>query len=384
MKTNYVLEGDCLIKLKELSNNSIDSIVTDPPYELGFMGKSWDNTGIAFNVAVWKECLRVLKPGGHMIAFSGSRTYHRMAVAIEDAGFEIRDQIMWVYGSGFPKSLNVGKALPDWQGWGTALKPAHEPMVLARKPLDKKTVAENVMAYGTGGLNIDGSRVGTNDNLNGGAYAKDGTERDDGWGMQRGGAGDFEQPQGRFPANFIHDGSDEVVALFPNSNGAGGSTPNVKVTGFGDGIGNGTTIYTPNDRKEFNSGSGSAARFFYCAKASKKDRNEGLEGFALVRKVFMATKNGTGEPSKGLERFTTEPSANHHPTVKPTSLMQYLVRLVTPPNGIVLDPFLGSGSTAKAATLLGFKWIGCEITPEYIPIIKARVAWAKKYRSKNG
>ena len=449
IKSNYILQGDCLEKLKELPDNSIDSVVTDPPYELGFMGKSWDSTGIAFNVAVWQECLRVLKPGGHLLAFSGSRTYHRMAVAIEDAGFEIRDQIMWVYGSGFPKSHNIGKNIEkinvggiknlkkigvkkgikvetgtqgysyskeyvagksmggkqingdipvyeinnDWEGWGTALKPAHEPIVMARKPLGMKTVAENVLTYGTGGINIDGTRVGT-ETLGGGtmpnlrdvgAMSKEATGVDKlSFGQNSRPAERKDQPSytGRFPANFIHDGSKEVVALFPDTKGAGGSTPNVRVTGYGKGIGSGESLYTPDDRAVFNSGDGSAARFFYCAKASKKDRNEGLDGFE--KKIESDRKDtskvGSGNPSTR----SSNAKVNHHPTVKPTELMKYLVTLVTPPNGIVLDPFLGSGSTAKAATLLGFKWIGCELTPEYIPIIKGRVNWAKaEYKKLN-
>ena len=418
--------------MKTMDADSIDSIVTDPPYELGFMGKSWDSSGVAFNVEVWQEALRVLKPGGHLIAFSGSRTYHRMAVAIEDAGFEIRDQIMWVYGSGFPKSHNISKgidkaagaerevvgqkirgdveeakskgstysvadanknnkaifgygveditvastaAAKQWQGWGTALKPAHEPMVLARKPL-VGTVANNVLTFGVGGLNIDGSRVGRaegDDSSAGNRTATFGTQDTASGGD---GSGGWEQnTAGRFPANFIHDGSDEVVELFPNSKAPKpyGGEEYKETSMFG--------IGGVNHGNEYGD-SGSAARFFYCAKASKKDRNEGLDGFEVKRKVFMATKNGTGEPSKGLERFTTTPSANHHPTVKPTALMRYLVRLVTPPNGIVLDPFLGSGSTGKAAMYEGFNFVGIELTPEYLPIAKARILFA--LRDKEG
>lgn len=417
--------------LPTLAENSIDSIVCDPPYELGFMGKSWDSTGIANDVDLWKEVLRVLKPGGHLLAFSGSRTYHRMVVAIEDAGFEIRDQIMWVYGSGFPKSHNISKgidkaagverevtewistpykidsgaadaeysqlkgtktmdengyrttpitapataAAQQWQGWGTALKPAHEPIVLARKPFTG-TVANNVLSYGTGGINIDGSRVGTEvistHNAPKGTFA--GGEPDRGSDTST-----YENHKGRWPANFIHDGSDEVVELFPDSNGAGGSTPNVKVTGYGDGIGNGTTIYTPNDRKEFNSGSGSAARFFYCAKAGKRDRNDGLDIGEFPLKHYTAANKmggegdtmltGSGNPRDGRKQ-------NFHPTVKPTDLMQYLCRLITPPGGTILDPFLGSGSTGKAAMYEGFKFVGIELTEEYLPIAKARIEFA--------
>jgi len=363
-----LINDDCIKAMKVMPDNSVDSIVTDPPYELGFMGKSWDATGIAFNIEVWQEALRVLKPGGHLIAFSGSRTYHRMAVAIEDAGFEIRDQIMWVYGSGFPKSHNVEKAInkidgvgfmnaegaggynttinqleqvgdstqraADWQGWGTALKPAHEPMVLARKPLIS-TVANNVLTWGTGGLNIDGSRVGTDLMIGGSAKSA-------GEVMKTGLKADYKSPDqiGRFPANFIHDGSDEVVALFPEA----------------------TT--------------GSAARFFYCAKASKRDRNEGLDGFEAIR-VHDGREAGNPGGSNPRNR-TNELKVNHHPTVKPTTLMQYLVRLVTPPNGIVLDPFMGSGSTGKACAYEGFDFIGIEQSAEYVEIARARIAFVEK------
>lgn len=315
--------GDCLEVLATLPDCSIDSVVTDPPYELGFMGKKWDSTGIAYRVDLWRQVLRVLKPGGHLLAFSGSRTYHRMAVAIEDAGFDVRDQIMWVYGSGFPKSLDVSKAFDKaagaereiigtysgatnigkkgdgkkgyghdgtettgvdrtvkitapatdlaklWQGWGTALKPAHEPIVMARKPL-AGTVAETVQAYGTGAINVDGTRAEGN----------------------------------RWPANLIHDGSQEITVQFPPG----------------------------------------AARFFYTSKASKADRGD----------------------------------SNHHPTVKPTDLMRYLCRLVTPPGGKVLDPFTGSGSTGKAAVMEGFSFQGIERDAEYSEIAKARITHAEQ------
>ena len=371
-----LLKGNCLETLKTLETASVDSIVTDPPYELGFMGKSWDNSGIAYNQDLWAECLRVLKPGGHLLAFSGSRTYHRMVVAIEDSGFEIRDQIMWLYGSGFPKSKNValaidkgeghpnrGKAIPtaskyqasdvnetnkltsnpvppyeaksevaqQWQGWGTALKPAHEPIVVARKPLIG-TVAQNVLEHGTGALNIDGCRVGSADGFGGGAKGTSGFAA----GYE--GDGFVASTQGRWPANVIHDGSDEVLAGFPIT-ASGNRAPGVrKGMGYHGANGDGGP--------ELIGDSGSAARFFYCAKASKSERNAGLE------------------------------AGNTHPTVKPLALMRYLVRLVTPPNGVVLDPFLGSGTTAVAAILEGFEWTGCEMTEDYWPIIEARVEWA--------
>ena len=278
-----------------MADCSVDSIVTDPPYELGFMGKSWDSSGIAYNVELWRQCLRVLKPGGHLLAFSGSRTYHRMTCAIEDAGFEVRDQIMWIYGSGFPKSHNLTS---DWQGWGTALKPAHEPICVARKPLIG-TVAANVLAYGTGALNIDGCRVATDDVISIGS-----NNRSNGainFGMADDKGAQCQHSAGRWPANLIHDGSEEVTERM-----------------------------------------GEPARFFYCAKASKADRETG----------------------------------NNHPTVKPTELMRYLCRLVTPPGGIVLDPFTGSGSTGKAAVLERFQFIGIDMTSEYIAIADARIKFA--------
>ena len=417
--------------MKEMPDNSVDSIVTDPPYELGFMGKSWDNSGIAFNVEVWQEALRVIKPGGHLIAFSGSRTYHRMAVAIEDAGFEIRDQIMWVYGSGFPKSHNIAKQLDklagvkgevigektgkgyssqqeknlahgfreykdglpyehadlneyalasdeakQWDGWGTALKPAHEPMVLARKPLIG-TVANNVLTYGTGGLNIDGSRVEYGEeSIDFDARQVTSQRNED--AIQFGGIGangtdvSMYKAGGRWPANFIHDGSDEVVGLFPEAKGKIGMKILSDFTfSVGDKV-EGAKFASQAGLGD----SGSAARFFYCAKASKKDRNEGLDGFEVKEKRYMATANGTGETSIGMDRFTTNPVANHHPTVKPTSLMQYLVRLVTPPNGVVLDPFMGSGSTGKACAYEGFDFIGIDQSAEYVEIARARIFFA--------
>jgi site-specific DNA-methyltransferase (adenine-specific) len=382
------------------------------------MGKSWDSSGIAFNVEVWQEALRVLKPGGHLIAFSGSRTYHRMAVAIEDAGFEIRDQIMWVYGSGFPKSHNISKgidkqagavrevvgekitgralggsnwkdgdaggqefvsitapataAAKQWQGWGTALKPAHEPMVLARKPLIG-TVANNVLTYGVGGLNIDATRVEFQSEADKASATPQGKVTVNNVGnmpdVEDGGRKELARPDnsaGRFPANFIHDGSDEVVALFPDSKSTSGKK---RPNNTNNEVYSGTWDAQPDKIGGFDD-SGSAARFFYCAKASKKDRNEGLDGFA-AKQVF----GDQGGTYRGLSNSKV-PSTNHHPTVKPTTLMQYLVRLVTPPNGIVLDPFLGSGSTGKAAMYEGFNFIGIELTPEYLPIAKARILFA--------
>lgn len=391
--------GDCLEVMRRMPDNSVDAVVTDPPYGLEFMGKDWDapwktdrrqvfdgsltdvrenpfgrskiryGSGASYGAGaehmrafqawateIFAECLRVLKPGGHLLAFGGSRTYHRLACAVEDAGFEMRDQIMWVYGSGFPKSLDVSKAIDkaagverkrvpgpksggmaalnkgnaahgyrddayyengnmmlssepatdaarQWQGWGTALKPAHEPIAVARKPLIG-TVAENVLAHGTGALNIDACRVGGNvDEMRGrsGTSATPGGETTSYRAHNANGGVWSPNDLGRWPANLIHDGSDEVTAL-----------------------------------------AGDAARFFYCAKASRADRSEG----------------------------------NTHPTVKPTDLMRYLCRLVTPPGGIVLDPFMGSGSTGKAAVLEGFGFIGIEKDAEYVKIAEARIAQA--------
>ena len=407
-----------------MPDNSVDSIVTDPPYELGFMGKSWDSSGIAFNVDVWTEALRVLKPGGHLIAFSGSRTYHRMAVAIEDAGFEIRDQIMWIYGSGFPKSLDISKAIDkaagaerevvgekvtgralggsnwkdgdaggqemvaitapstesakQWQGWGTALKPAHEPMVLARKPI-VGTVANNVLTYGVGGLNIDGSRVAHQSEADRASATPQGKvtsnlSAEAAPDVDNAGRVEVSRPDtslGRWPANIIHDGSWEVVELFPDT--AGNHGDRVATSKFEFGAGDGSKISATNAKQDF----GTAARFFYCAKASKRDRNEGLD------EEFQAKKSDTQDAvAAGLWEQMNAAHKNHHPTVKPTDLMRYLCKLVTPPNGTVLDPFMGSGSTGKAAILDGFDFIGIEQSEEYIKIAEARINWVKKNQEK--
>jgi DNA modification methylase len=463
-----LLRGDCLELLRGLPDCSVDSVVTDPPYELGFMGKRWDASGVAYSVELWGECLRVLKPGGHLLAFGGTRTYHRMVVAIEDAGFEIRDSIHWIYGSGFPKSLDVSKAIdkvngeqdrlhkftawmrttglsarqidtitgtnmgghyltaksqpaiptaelwavirpycgdvpgwvdelvarveaervivgtrdvpighsfagptyggdssnkevavtapatPEaqrWSGWGTALKPAHEPVVVARKPLSG-TVAGNVLGWGVGGLNIDACRVG---------YESDADRR----------ANDVSEPgirgsrsafgggyrcsndlQGRWPANVMHDGSPEVCDRFGEA------------SRFFPGLGWG-------DADE--------GSFLYCAKAGKRERNAGLDGMPTSKTDIgdPAPSGGSWERRDGRVSAMTQ---NHHPTVKPIALMRWLVRLVTPPDGTVLDPFLGSGTTAVAATLEGVKWVGCEMTEDYWPIIEGRVLWAEGQR----
>lgn len=365
MIDSTVHHGDCLEVLRTLADCSVDAVVTDPPYGLSFMGRKWDYD--VPSVDVWAECLRVLKPGGHLLAFAGTRTQHRMCCRIEDAGFEIRDMIAWVYGSGFPKSLDVSKAIDkaagaeggkgavtgsigskrnsmagdfaggeyheylpatdaarQWQGWGTALKPALEPITVARKPL-VGTVAANVLAHGTGAINIGGCRVG-DEVLP--AHVRGLTRM----GTFEGAEGNWTpERNGRWPANLIHDGSDEVIGLFPWQESGSRQQGVRKGMGFHGADGDGGPA--------IEASAGSAARFFYCAKASGRDRGD----------------------------------ANTHPTVKPTDLMRYLCRLVTPPGGVVLDPFMGSGSTGKAAALEGFRFIGIEREAEYVEIAKARI-----------
>jgi len=338
MNMYKIIWGDSETELKLLPDNSVDSIVKDPPYGLSIMDCKWDYQ--VPNINLWKECLRVLKPGGHLLSFSGSRTYHRMAVVIEDAGFEIRDQIMWVYGTGFPKNHNIGKAIDKlqnikhpkntlisenrslsggnytrnkipvqsvlgkkWDGWGTALKPSHEPIVLARKPLYEKSIARNVLKFGTGGINIDGCRNNNREGIGG------------------------------FPTNFIHNGLETEWS-----------------------------------------------KYFYCAKISKKDRNEGCEYLDEKQTIGGGGTNNTQDNVCGKYGIVKAKAQNFHPTVKPTKLMQYLVRLVTPKKGTVLDPFMGSGSTGKACTLEGFEFIGIEREIEYINIAKARI---KNVKNKN-
>jgi len=380
--------GDNAKTLKQYPDNHFDSIVTDPPYGIEFMGKDWDkHTGA---LETWNECFRVLKPGGHILAFSASRTYHHLATNIESVGFEIRDQIMWIYGSGFPKSANLGKAIDkkqgnkriktgqiktharkgvavaeertainagsfgqeveeeltvgtsDWEGWGTALKPAHEPIVMARKPLSEKTIAENVLKHGTGGINIDESRVETEDKTQ---RVNRGVE----WGVRNDKSGNepkvYGSTKGRYPANVIHDGSEEVLEGFPETKGRHGMTQH------GSGTNTKYGKFARTEQSFVNDGvgdSGSAARFFYCSKVSKKERN-------------------IGQSTDGK---------NNHPTVKPVALMKYLITLITPKGGKVLDPFNGSGSTGMACVELGYEYTGCELDPDYIEISKARIeAW---------
>lgn len=429
-------QGDCVETMRTLPDNSVDSIVTDPPYELGFMNKSWDSTGIANNVEMWKECLRVLKPGGHLLSFGGTRTYHRMACAIEDAGFEIRDQMQWLYGSGFPKSMNIGKAIDkqlghtpidigespnwreskrnreqfgkmevrgenagritipaspqaeEWEGWGTCLKPANEPICLARKPISEKTIAENVLKWGTGGLNIDACRIPTNpdvdDMLRNVTRQKRVTEtREDGSGFKNENnhlTGVRED--GRFPANIILD--EEAGEILDEQSGmsksTGGQTNNALRSNqriYGKGV----------DKIELRDpgfgDTGGASRFFYCAKTSKSERNAGLNGMdkktagSLNFRNPSASGRSEDAPSVAAMGGLTKAQENYHPTVKPVKLMEYLVKLITPPCGTVLDPFMGSGSTGIAAKNLGFKFIGIEMDEGYCGIAEKRIAFVK-------
>ena len=357
--------GDCRDLLRVQADNSIDAVVTDPPYELGFMGKAWDRSGVAFDAELWREVLRVAKPGAHLLAFGGSRTYHRMACAIEDAGWEVRDQIMWIYGSGFPKSRNG-----PWGG--TALKPAHEPIVMARKP-PVGTIAANVIAHGTGALNIDGCRIAGGEISNAG-----GTRRSGGiMGVSEPLGGWEPSHAGRWPANVIHDGSEEVLAAFPNTSSPWIGNPNEGAKGgrmFGGS--DQSDVAKPEYRD-----AGSAARFFYCAKASQSDREDGCAD--LTAKLFGMSSAAAAAAARGehydngdggVNRVTAR--KNHHPTVKPTDLMRYLCRLVTPPGGLILDPFTGSGSTGRGALLEGFRFLGFEHSAEYIAIAEARITAA--------
>jgi site-specific DNA-methyltransferase (adenine-specific) len=407
----YILHlGNMLEVLDTLEANSIDAVVTDPPYEINFMNKGWDNTGIVFQKETWEKVLRVLKPGGHMLAFNHSRTFHRMAIAIEDAGFQIRDTIMWLYGSGFPKSHDVSKAIDrqagaereiigrvkgagsvgdntvgnqtfvsknkyedgthdlttpatdeakKWEGWGSALKPSYEPIILARKPLDG-TIADNVLKYSVGGLNIDECRVFRDKGDTSNAGHRTATFGNQNTISGGDGSGSWEQnDNGRFPANTIHDGSDEVIKDMWD-------------------------YETDND----------ASRYFYTAKASKKDKDEGLDSFATrnTGELQGGRKEGSAGsimPSDGRINPYAGAGAvrkNIHPTVKPTDLMQYLIRLITPKGGTVLDPFMGSGSTGKAAMIennernADYRFIGIELNPEYIDIAAARIEYGINYK----
>jgi site-specific DNA-methyltransferase (adenine-specific) len=450
--------GDNMKSLKELPDNSVDSIVTDPPYALtsikkrfgkegsapaqfgsdgafqraskGFMGKEWDAE--VPTVEFWSEVYRVLKPGGHVLSFGGTRTYHRMAVNIEDAGFEIRDQIMWIYGSGFPKSHNIGKAIDkiqgnerevvgieksgktskafndyeyrvndeiystsgeyditkgngDWEGWGTALKPANEPICLARKPLSEKTIAENVLKWGTGGLNIDASRISFVDESDK-SYGIENKKQQNiyggGNGLMR---GEYNPNQeGRFPANVILD--EEAGKILDEQSGIKQSQKRKpeynKPTEH-------TNTYTPkaSDYRDDNtySDKGGASRFFYVPKVSKKERDRGLTGEGKKETMF-GDINGVKQlgratlPGNEHQPKEIQPKKNNHPTVKPINLLTYLVRLVTPKNGVVMDCFMGSGSTGIAAQLEGFKFIGMEMDEDYFNIAETRINAYEEYR----
>lgn len=373
--TVQVFPGDSREVLRGFADGSVDSVVTDPPYELGFMGKAWDAAGIAYDVSLWAECLRVLKPGGHLLAFGGTRTYHRMACAIEDAGFEIRDSINWLYGSGFPKSRNLSG---DWEGWGTALKPAHEPIVVARKPL-AGTVAETVLEFGTGALNIEGTRIAaeaahaktwdrvisTNIGAPGNRLISNGTQRE----IDLSGY----KPSGRWPANlvFTHSAGCQPVGERVEVVGGGAQA----TSGFVDG---------------YSSGDGFVGREVRstawvcvpgCPVGVLDEQSGDPEGVSRYFGVsswdpdldvpFMWHKKAMRK-----ERTHDGMVDNRHPTVKPVGLMRWLVRLVTPPGGVVLDPFTGSGTTLVAGVLEGMNVIGVELTEDYIPIIEQRVAAA--------
>jgi site-specific DNA-methyltransferase (adenine-specific) len=343
-----IIHGDCVDVMEDLIKKKVrfESIVTDPPYELGFMGKDWDKSGIANSKYMWSLAFNLLQPGGYLLAFSSTRTYHRMVVAIEDAGFEIRDMISWLYGQGFPKSLNLSKSISpetdeakQWQGWGTALKPACEPIVVARKPLiEGYTVSENVLTTGTGGLNIDDCRVAVSD--------QDSNHRNSTGGYDKAklgmfGIGNTTRPEnlsknGRWPANVVHDGSDEVEEAFA-AFGESKSQSGGRSTGrnFGQEYSDNATKDRP---RTGHNDSGTASRFFYCAKANKRER-----------------------------------AGSKHPTVKPLALMKWLVTLVTPPDGTVLDPFCGTGTTCVAAKELGFNFVGIELDEETAEFARNRL-----------
>lgn len=363
-----LFRGDCREVLASFDDAVIDAVVTDPPYELGFMGKAWDRAGVAFDPATWAAILRVLKPGGHLLAFGGTRTYHRMTCAIEDAGFEIRDSVLWMYGTGFPKSLNLG------DGRGTALKPAHEPIVMARKPL-VGTVAANVAAHGTGALNIDACRI---DGAPRTTHARGNVKGSNAGQVHNYGLGEgYESaaPAGRWPANVILD--EHAAAMLDAQSG----TLKAGVAGRRGGKGGVVmeTGFAAYDESWGGYGdAGGASRFFYVAKPSRKERDLGCEhlpektgGEATDREDGSA---GTQNPRAGAGR--TGGARNFHPTVKPIELMRYLVRLVTPPGGVVLDPFAGSGTTGIAALREGARFVGVERSEEYTPITVARLQHA--------
>jgi site-specific DNA-methyltransferase (adenine-specific) len=427
MKLNKVIQGDCLEKLKELEDNSVDACVTDPPAGISFMGKEWDTDKggrdhwIKWMQEIATECNRVLKPGGHALVWAIPRTSHWTATAWENAGFQIRDVVAHVFGSGFPKSLNIGKAvdklqgnereITGYEGWGTALKPAREDWILMRKPLEKGlSVAENCLKWGTGGINIDGCRV----ECKGGSPSQDRRQHKtptgnyNGWDVSsRKGYNDTHSGEdiGRFPTNLIHDGSDEVVSLFPNTKGDNrtskstydkghwGNSKPVESTALYSDSGSAaryfkkceivnTDIHEPDclvlDEVQNIMGC-TCNRFFYCSKASKSERNMGCEELEEKAKVFNGQSAKPSKDMKDVEkRFTTQPKANNHPTVKPIALMEYLVKLVSREGAIVLDPFAGSGSTGLACVNLNRQYILIEREPDYVKICEKRLEYAKK------
>ena len=486
MKQIKLMQGDNMKSLDLLPDNSIDSIVTDPPYGLSFMNKKWDYE--VPSVEFWKKVYQKLKPGGHVLSFGGTRTYHRMVVNMEDAGFEIRDQIMWIYGSGFPKSLNIGKAFDkfggnqllskeigfklkearlkrnmtlkdadklfcngtsnynwlegrsdgqripnqelfdkivlEWpelkeirdkvvsndrellgvettnktimknigsknesgdyertkgssqyEGWGTALKPSNEPICLARKPLSEKTIVDNVIKWGTGGINVDGCRVGTDEKIIG--RIRGNSEVGD-WGMKQG-VNDYKQNEGgRFPANIIFDES--AAEMLDEQSGISQSKKRINPSTKKEGSLFSEVGFTNTGAGEYND-KGGASRFFYVAKVSKKERNLGLDGFEDKdsKKITFPEKDFIG--SDGSVRSNEHTlTKNNHPTLKPINLMTYLCRLITPPGGIVLDPFMGSGSTGISACLEGFRFVGMELQEDYFKIAEARINNFEEYR----
>jgi site-specific DNA-methyltransferase (adenine-specific) len=445
---NKIIWGDAVLEMQSLEENSVDAIITDPPYGLEFMGKEWDKFKKAENIGggtmknrntpyqrgdktppayyIWtneqkiqmqlffqewaKECLRVLKPGGYLLSFGGTRTYHRMTCGIEDAGFEIRDTIMWLYGVGFPKSLNIGKQIDkiqgnerefigfnpngfaptktgqicneggkkiahppmtkgtsEWEGWGTALKPACEPIVVARKPLSEKNVALNVLKWGTGGINIDACRIGDEKRKYKAGLTNNERLNDDGW--DKIGNPNIEvEAQGRFPSNIILD--EEAGKMLDEQSGTNLKSGLLKA-GHPYGLGDGQNVYGKLmgfTKQDTHADKGGASRFFYCAKASKSERNFGLDD--LEDKHW---NDGRKTPKDYPSLRKDTPRKNNHPTVKPIKLMEYLIKLVTREGSVVLDPFLGSGTTAIACLKLNRQFIGIEKEDEYVKIAKARI-----------
>ncbi len=407
-----VLPGDCRDVLLGIGENTVDAVVTDPPYELGFMGNAWDKTGIAYNVDVWRLVLRVLKPGGYLLSFGGSRTYHRMACAIEDAGFVLRDQCMWLYGNGFPKGLNISKALDKqagvtqpvvgvagrsgahdrllpglgdggeyyttapvtelaqrYAGWNTTLKPAHEPLALAQKPLSEKTVAANIARWGVGGLNVGACTIG-NEAIK--TCAKSGEASPLTGQGSTGYSGCQESThEGRWPANIFLD--EEAGRILDEQSGYSQSSDRVRHNHQSETSGKGIYGKFQDQDTHGYADAGGASRFFYCPKASTKEREAGLDDLqpsGVPQRYGLGDSDGERAPHNHTEK------KNPHPTVKPLQLMRYLCRLVCPPGGRVLDPFCGSGSTGCAAVQEGFDFTGIELDPFYVDISLRRIAYA--------